>query len=64
MDGKSYGFDSPDFAAAPSGGDGGSGGADFAPTPAAVDFAPGSKTGPEANFRDGSGDRDEEMPPF
>jgi len=65
MDGKSYGshdagggFDGPDFAPPPSGG------SDFAPTPPVQDFAPGKKSGPEANFRDGSGDRDEEMPPF
>lgn len=68
MDGKSYGggefepsgFDGPDFA--------GGGGSPSAPMPATQDFAPGSKNGPEANFRDGSGNDvdfgDEEMPPF
>ena len=68
MDGKPYGshdsnsggfdsggFDGPDFAASapePSN----------APMPPQVDFAPGSKSGPVENFRDGSGDS--EMPPF
>ena len=64
MEGGSYGFDGPDFdpapAAAPS--------FDEPPDPAKHTFAPGKKTGPEADFRDGSGNDvsfdDEELPPF
>lgn len=48
MDGKSYGFDGPDGAG----------------TVPVQDFAPGPKSGPVKDFRDGSGDRDNEMPPF
>ncbi len=72
MDGKSYGshefdsggFDSPDFAASSPPAQS----FETTPKPAVVDFAPGNKSGPEANFRDGSGNDvsfdDEEMPPF
>lgn len=79
--GGSYGF-SRDFAGAGAGADGYSGpefapvGFDPAPTPAAGPaptneyrgFAPGKKSGPETDFRDGSGNDvsfdDDDLPPF
>lgn len=65
MEGGSYGFDGPDFDPAPA--SGAPSFADPAPAPKHT-FAPGSKSGPEADFRDGSGNDvsfdDEELPPF
>ena len=64
MEGGSYGFDGPDFDPAPATGP------DFSDAPPVQkhSFAPGKKTGPEADFRDGSGNDvsfdDEELPPF
>ncbi len=65
MEGGSYGFDGPDFDPAPA-----ANVPDFGdpPTVQKHTFAPGSKSGPEADFRDGSGNDvsfdDEELPPF
>jgi replicative DNA helicase len=79
MDGKSYGSFESDRSGGSSGGfeSGGFDGPNFAAdTPPAQDFAqtpkhtfaPGSKSGPEENFRDGGGNSgsfdDDEMPPF
>lgn len=63
MEGGSYGFDGPDFDPAPASGP------DFNDAPVQRhSFAPGKKSGPEADFRDGSGNDvsfdDEELPPF
>ncbi|MCA9276475.1 MAG: replicative DNA helicase [Phycisphaerales bacterium] len=63
MEGGSYGFDGPDFDPAPASGP------DFSDAPVQRhSFAPGKKSGPEADFRDGSGNDvsfdDEELPPF
>ncbi|CAN0553164.1 unnamed protein product, partial [Laminaria digitata] len=65
MEGGSYGFDGPDFDPAPA-----ANAPDFGDPPPVQKhtFAPGSKSGPEADFRDGSGNDvrfdDEELPPF
>jgi len=70
MEGGTYGdhggFDGPDFAPTPA-----AGAPEFGDPPPVQKhtFAPGSKSGPETNFRDGSGndvsfDDDEELPPF
>ncbi len=65
MQGGSYGFDGPDFDPAPAAD--GPGFSDQAPVQKHT-FAPGNKSGPEADFRDGSGNDvsfdDEELPPF
>ncbi len=80
--GSSYGYSS-EFSSGGDGGGGGNNGydgpgfdpnppqpaQDFAPNPPRQSFAPGAKSGPEADFRDGSGndvqfDDDDDLPPF
>lgn len=58
------GYDGPGFDPSPA-----QSAPDFAPEPPRQSFAPGSKSGPEANFRDGSGndvqfEDHDDLPPF